>query len=284
MNGRDRVSTPAWHPPSDALAEHEGIWRPRSIAPVSYPAESAEVLFQIEDSSYWFRHRMNCIAATVRRHAPSGEIYDIGGGNGFVAAGLQKEGLDCVLLEPGLGVANARARGVTKVIQATLADAAFRPQSLPAVGLFDVLEHIENDVGFLSAIRERLVPGGRLYCTVPALAALWSPEDERAGHFRRYQRTHLAATFRRAGFTVEYVSYLFAWLVAPIFLQRRLLTRIDRRRRSQLGAAATAEAEHHLPRTLLPLVSAWHRWELARVRTGRALPTGSSLLLVARNA
>lgn len=282
MNIRDLTSHASWHPPSDALAEHEGIWRPRSIAPVSYPAESAEVLFRIEDSSYWFRHRMNCIAAAVRRHKPTGEIYDIGGGNGFVAASLQQQGVDCVLLEPGAGVANARARGVTKVIQATLDDAAFRPHSLPAVGLFDVLEHIENDPGFLGAIRRNLVPGGRFYCTVPALRALWSPEDERAGHFRRYHRKHLAATFSQAGFTVEYTSYFFTWLVLPIFLQRTLLTRLDRRRRNQLGSAATAESEHRLPRLLRPLVDTWHRGELAQIRAGRSLPTGSSLLLVAR--
>ncbi len=47
-----------------------------------------------------------------------------------------------------------------------------------AIGLFDVLEHIENEAGFLKQLREVLKTGGRLYLTVPAFRWLWSIREK----------------------------------------------------------------------------------------------------------
>ena len=43
-----------------------------------------------------------------------------------------------------------RAKGVSVVINSTLQDAGFAPECVPAIGLFDVLEHIEDDTAALS--------------------------------------------------------------------------------------------------------------------------------------
>ena len=136
---------------------------------------------------------MACIHAVIRLFPPAGTLYDIGGGNGFVALKLQSAGMDVALVEPGAGARNAFRRGVRNVIQATMEDARFHPHSLPAAAAFDVIEHIADDVAFLRGIRERLVAGGRFYCTVPAIPALWSEDDVHAGHFRRYNRRTLDA-------------------------------------------------------------------------------------------
>jgi 2-polyprenyl-3-methyl-5-hydroxy-6-metoxy-1,4-benzoquinol methylase len=49
------------------------------------------------------------------------------------------------------------------VIQAALEDVKFQPGSVAGVGLFDVVEHIENDLGFLQSVKPLLRPGGRVY-------------------------------------------------------------------------------------------------------------------------
>ncbi|MDA7629059.1 hypothetical protein N8843_10560, partial [Verrucomicrobia bacterium] len=68
-----------------------------------------------------------------------------------------------VLVEPGpAGAMNANHRGVKTVIQSTLEDAGFAPDSLPSAGLFDVVEHIDNDVDFLRLIHSYLQPQGTL--------------------------------------------------------------------------------------------------------------------------
>ena len=271
-----------WIPPSDTLQFCDGLWQPQSVSAVSYPEEGNEVCFQVEDSSYWFAHRNACILSLVRQFPPSGTFYDIGGGNGFVAMGLQNAGLDVALVEPGSGARNAVKRGVKNVIWATLGDAGLQPQSVMAAGAFDVVEHIEDEHGFLCSVNNLLKPGGRFFCTVPAMGMLWSDEDEHAGHFKRYNRTTLARALKAAGFELEFVSYFFTWLVAPLFLLRSLPWRLGgRRTKPQDGLAVTRDA-HTLPRPLKSVVGRIHAWELARISKARPLRFGSSLICCAR--
>ena len=39
---------------------------------ISYPEEENEACFQIEDQSFWFRHRNDCIRELVRNFLPKG--------------------------------------------------------------------------------------------------------------------------------------------------------------------------------------------------------------------
>jgi hypothetical protein len=59
-----------------------------------------EACYQIEESSFWFKHRNACIEAAVKCHPPrsGGPIFDVGGGNGFVARGLMRAGFETVFL------------------------------------------------------------------------------------------------------------------------------------------------------------------------------------------
>ena len=252
------------------------------VRPVSYPDHGNEICFQIEDGSYWFAHRQECIIEIMRRFPPGGTVYDIGGGNGFVSAGLQAAGFETVLVEPGTGALNARKRGVKNVVQSTLEDAGFRENSMHAVGVFDVLEHIDDETGFLMCIAKLLHPGGRFYCTVPAISGLWSDEDEFAGHHRRYSARRLRDAVERHGLEVEFLSSFFSFLVAPVYLLRTLPFRL--RGKKELTALRMQEikADHSLPAGFSTIIAAFNAWELARLKTGRGLPFGSSLLCVAR--
>jgi hypothetical protein len=72
-------------------------------------------------------------------------------------------------VEPGLvGVQNALKRGIKYIVRATLEDIGALAGSMPAVGSFDVLEHIRDDAGFMASVSRFLVPDGRVYITVPA--------------------------------------------------------------------------------------------------------------------
>jgi len=102
-------------------------------------------------------------------------------------AAIKNAGLPTVVIEPGLqGAMNAHRKGLNPVICSSLEDAGFKTHLIPAVGLFDILEHIEDDIGFLTTIKTLLVPNGKLYITVPAYNFLRSVEDNYAGHYRRY--------------------------------------------------------------------------------------------------
>ncbi len=125
----------------------DGFWCARETEWISYGEQSNANCFQIEEQSFWFRHRNACLLTVLQRLPPSGRIFDIGGGNGFVSRALESAGFPTVLVEPGpTGVRNARVRGLPSVVCGTLASAGFRAACMDAAGLFDVLEHIQDRI------------------------------------------------------------------------------------------------------------------------------------------
>ena len=268
---------------SDALRldPDTGIWRAHVGAQISYPADHNAACFLIENNSFWFNHRNKCITAAVRRFPPKGFILDVGGGNGYVARGLMDAGYETVLLEPGAdGAANAKQqRQLPTVINATLDEARVRAGSVPNIGLFDVLEHIEDDRRFVTQLFEMMRPGGLLYLTVPAFSWLWSMSDVDAMHYRRYTRRTLDGVL--AGrFDVLYSTYLFQRLVPVSFLIRTLPYAVGLAR----SKPASAYDAHHAAgrQRTADALNRLLAHEVSTIAAGSSLRMGSSLLVVAR--
>jgi SAM-dependent methyltransferase len=265
--------------PSHALGT-DGIWRARRHSAVAYPDQGNAFCFQIEERSFWFNYRNRFIAETVKNFPPSGAIADIGAGNGYVSLALKRAGFGVIVIEPGLaGARNAQSRGLSPVICATLQDAEVIPQSLDAAGLFDVLEHIEDDEGFLRMVHRALRPHGRLYLTVPASRALWSTEDDLGGHYHRYSLKVLNGRVVAAGFAVDYATYLFSPLIVPLFLLRSLPSRLGYRKTLD----ANQEASELNPPSSIAVraVTSVLDAEIALVKRLRRVPFGTSCLLTA---
>jgi glycosyltransferase involved in cell wall biosynthesis len=128
----------------------------------------------------------------------------------------------------------------------------------------NVLEHVEDDGSALRAMRDLLVPGGRVVLVIPALRALYGSIDRAIGHHRRYTRDEIAQKLADAGLAVEHVSFFNVLGVAGWFLNARIL-----RRRSVPGVQA------RLNDRLVPLL---------RLERRLRPPFGMSLLAVGRVA
>ena len=247
---------------------------------VDYPEEGNAWCAAVEDSSWWFQHRNRFLLEVMRRFPPQTPLVDVGGGNGVVAAALQRAGIRTTVVEPGVaGVQRARERGLDAKL-ATLETAGLAPNSVGAIGLFDVLEHIDDADAFLRTARSLLRPGGRLYLTVPAYGALWSAEDVYAHHFRRYTRGGMRRALDRAGFGVELMTYMFAFLPLPILLARSIPYRLGRARPfTPDNVRADHEGRAGIVRALLDRILAL---ELGTFRRLGALPFGGSVVAVAK--
>jgi len=90
------------------------------------------------------------------------------------------------------------------------------------VCLLDVIEHLADPRRALAEARRLLSSQGRLVVTVPAHPNLWSAADEVLGHHRRYTARALQSELESQGLTVLWSSHIFSWLVAPVWLKRRL--------------------------------------------------------------
>ncbi len=237
---------------------------------------------EIEDDSFWYGHRNNVFAILANRFLKKRAIVEVGAGNGFVAKRLQDEGVKVIAVEPTYNWAvNARERGVETVVCSYLEDAGFPEQSLPNVGIFDVLEHVEDDFSFIKTIHGFLEKGGLVFCSVPAHMILWSNEDKDAAHFRRYSLSGLSQLFEKSGFEVIYSTYFFAVLLIPIFLLRALPAFLGIRRRRDPDRT---EREHNTDSLVGRMLGRWLVREEKQLLAERKLRYGASCLLVARRS
>jgi hypothetical protein len=263
--------------------DEDGIWYSGVRSSISYPESGNGRCFELEDTSFWFNHRNRCIVELLKRFPPHGVFFDVGGGNGCVSLAIQNAGWPVALVEPGIyGAKNARLRGIDTIISSTFEDAGFLEGTIPAAGIFDVLEHVPDDLGFLQLLTRSLRDQGRLYLTVPALAGLWSAEDDEAGHYRRYTCDTLGRVISQAGLELEYLTYFFTFLPLPIFLLRSLPHRLGKRRSTERSVERN-RTEHHPPSGLSSfVVRTFMDREVTNVRFGCKMAIGSSCLAVAR--
>ncbi len=133
------------------------------------------------------------------------EVLDFGAGNGRFCLAVDERGIHVRAVEPDPELrAGIAARGVGAV--SSLEEVA--SGSVDAVYSINVLEHIEDDEAVLRALADRLRPHGRLLLYVPAFQVLFSANDLRVGHVRRYRREELARRVRDAGFRIESAHYV----------------------------------------------------------------------------
>jgi hypothetical protein len=72
---------------------------------------------------------------------------------------------------------------------------------------YNVLEHIEDDIGALRTMRSLVRPGGYVIIVVPAFPFAMSPVDIATGHVRRYTRKTMRAAMDAAGLQIEKLHY-----------------------------------------------------------------------------
>jgi 2-polyprenyl-3-methyl-5-hydroxy-6-metoxy-1,4-benzoquinol methylase len=267
---------------SASLDLRNGIWYGPE-EDISYPDEGSEFYSEIEDESFWFLHRSNCLVELVSQFSPQGPIFDIGGGNGTVSLAFEKNGFPTVLLEPQIGgIKKASDRGLRNLICSSFEKADFQDDSLPAVALLDVVEHIRDDRSFIEGLRQKLIPGGYMYISVPAFEFIWTVKDEYYGHFRRYTTSSIRKLLSSAGLEVMYSSYIFSILPFPIFFLRALPNRIGLNKNiKKLEQTQHKKGREGITGNVLNKI--W-KWEINQIKKKKPILLGSSCLVVARKS
>lgn len=186
-------------------------------------------LTSIADASWWFQARNRLIELLICHHAPDSVLWDIGGGVGTVSKHLQRSGVGAIVVEPDPSGARAATTKGLMSIAGSIEDLSLPDRSILSIGLFDVVEHIEDSIPLLTEVRRVLAPGGRLFVTAPALPTLWSDADEESGHFRRYTPSTIRREAEEAGLAPLASGYWFKTLVLPMIMSRTLPYRLGRR-------------------------------------------------------
>ncbi len=134
-------------------------------------------------------------------------------------------------------------------------DIPFPRHAYDLVCLFDVLEHIDEDVATLEAVRALLAPGGHAVITVPAYRWLWSAHDKFLHHKRRYTAGELRTKINKSGLRIARLSYFNTFLF-PLAALARLLrlsgTAVPARPVNGLFHALFSTERHVVGRVPLP--------------------------------
>jgi SAM-dependent methyltransferase len=172
-------------------------------------------------------------------------------------------------------VSLARERDAGEVLEGSVLDMPFDDGSFDLSVSFDVIEHLEDDVGALRELRRVTKPGGALLVTVPAYQWLWSGHDEINHHHRRYNRRTLLAAAVGAGWQQERSAH-FNSLLLPVAIMLRALERFKpSTTKSSLDLWVPPAPFNWALRQPLNL-------EAAVIGRGGSIPAGLSLLAVFR--
>lgn len=247
-----------------------------------YPSSGFDVTDDVEDGSFWVWSRTRLLKREVLQAVsdiPQARFFEIGCGTGAFLRSLSSESslelLGSEIYLRGLRSATTQTPDV-EFIQLDATAIPFEAE-FDAIGAFDVIEHIENDISVLRGIQQALKPGGWLILTVPQHQFLWSNIDEFVHHRRRYSRKELLSKLESAGFQINYVTS-FVFMLFPLMLVSRLF---ERKRKTP-----TTSADFNRQVRFNPFVNCvfdlFMRIDEAMIARRWSLPWGGTLLVVAQ--
>jgi len=197
---------------------------------------------------------------------PPAKVLEVGCGTGNVSSFLALKGYSVTGCEFYNEAIHLAWPGFLR-IQGDVTALPFADNSFDIVGLFDLIEHFQDDsIPLKEAIRV-VREGGIIMVTVPAREELWSWADEVSLHKRRYTIKKLEQSFLSLELRPLVIQYMFMFLYIPMKYTRRINKKKD-----------DFFTLHGLLNTALKGILDIER----TISKGLPLPIGTSLIAVAK--
>jgi SAM-dependent methyltransferase len=190
------------------LVRCEGCGLVRQDAPPSAPYEDAADEEYLPEESGIRATARATIAAIETHRSPPGRLLDIGSGPGLLVDEARIRGWDATGVEPSAwATAQAQGRGIN-VVQGTIESSSIDEQSLDAVVLADVIEHLPDPSSSMKHVYDWTRPGGVVFVCTPDVGSVVARVLRRwwwsvlPGHLFYFSRTTLRRLMSEAGFDV----------------------------------------------------------------------------------
>ena len=182
-----------------------------------------------DSTHWWYTARRDVLHDYIARYADlpkDARILEIGCGTGHNLPMLGQFGaVDAIEIDPAAREIASKRLG-KPVGDAPLPElTGIERGAYDMIAVLDVVEHIEDDVAALKAMKACLKPGGKILIAVPAHQWMWSAHDIVNHHHRRYTKASLRAAIDAAGLAPKKLGY-FNSLLFPIAAAARVAGRI----------------------------------------------------------
>jgi SAM-dependent methyltransferase len=204
--------------PFSAIGEiYEGIYSAPEIVPgydryaayakaVATSDKPLDFLAQSE-AMYWF------VARALRDISPTSSIIEVGSGYGYLTYAISRAGYRIKGVDVAASAVEAARRrfGDLYHCEDITTFSKRLHASTDVIVMTEVLEHLDQPLTILSAIRESLRPGGSLLVTTPSRdfhppGALWCT-DLPPVHLAWYSETSLREMARRVNMTIRFQDF-----------------------------------------------------------------------------
>ncbi|MGB9715882.1 MAG: class I SAM-dependent methyltransferase [Thermodesulfovibrionales bacterium] len=188
----------------------------------SFDPSLFKTIREAEKKHFWFNARRKWIFDKVKKFIPPpANFLEVGCGSGNVSNFLSQKGYKvtgCEYYSEALNIAYA---GFLKV-QGNADNLPFKDNTFDIVGLFDVIEHLQDDITPLKQAVRVLKKNGIIVVTVPAREELWSWFDEMSSHKRRYTIKMIKnILIAKMNLKLLLAEYMFMSLYVPLKFIRR---------------------------------------------------------------
>ena len=185
-----------------------------------------------DSTHWWYRARRDILADYLARYGAvpkDARILEIGCGTGHNLPMLGAFGeVDAIEIDPAAREIASQRLG--KPVEAAPLPAlpGIERGAYDLIAVLDVVEHIEDDVAALAAMKSCLKPGGKILIAVPAHQWMWSAHDVVNHHHRRYSKGTLVSAIEKAGLKTRKLTY-FNSLLFPLAAAARIAGRLTGR-------------------------------------------------------
>ena len=190
--------------------------------PILEDVDDATVI-DLEDHLWWIVGRKALLRRLLDKAVairPVQRILEIGcgSGNNFDLLAQYGRVIACDSSPVQARRANSRKIAEVFVTQDCFTHEFSEPFELTC--LFDVLEHVDDDVGLVRRLNRFVEPGHLVLASVPACPSLYGSHDRILEHFRRYKLTGLENLMRSQGFRVIHSTHFVTLLFPFVALSR----------------------------------------------------------------